>query len=222
MIRKSGVRFSEEIMLKTKGSMPKRATQKAAATTSAALPVRAFRDQKAWAAWLAKNHATSSGLWLRIAKKDSGIASVTYPEAVETALCHGWIDGQRNPDTDGFFRQRYTPRGKRSIWSQINRDKALALIEAGKMKAGGLAEVERAKQDGRWKAAYQSASKMTMPRDLSAALNQNARAKAFFKTLDGANRYAVLFRVKAAKKPETRARRIVQFVTMLANGEKLH
>ena len=201
--------------------MAKRATKKSIARP-AELPVRAFRDQKTWAAWLAKNYAKSPGLWIRVAKKDSGVASVTYPEAIETALCHGWIDGQRNVDNATFFRQKFTPRGKRSNWSQINRDKALALIEAGKMKAGGLAEVERAKRDGRWKAAYQSPSKMTMPRDLSAALNKNARAKAFFKTLDGANRYAVLFRVKAAKRPDTRARRIAQFVKMLAEKNKLH
>ena len=181
-----------------------------------------FEDRKAWEQWLAKNHRTSPGLWLRFAKKDSGLRSVSYKEALESALCHGWIDGQKRSDTEQTWLQRFVPRGKRSIWSKINRETAKRLMEAGRMKPAGLAEVERAKQDGRWAAAYEGQKKASVPDDLQAALDTNAKAKAFFATLDSKNRYAVLFRVHTAKKPETRARRIEQFVAMLARHEKLH
>jgi uncharacterized protein YdeI (YjbR/CyaY-like superfamily) len=181
-----------------------------------------FQDPKAWAAWLAKNHGESAGVWVRMAKKASGLKSVSHSEALEVALCYGWIDGQAKSSDENAWVQKFTPRGKKSIWSKINRAKALALIEAGKMKPAGLAEIERAKKDGRWDAAYDSPRAASVPDDLQAALDGNARAKAFFATLNGQNRYAVLFRIQTAKKAETRARRIRQFVEMLARGEKLH
>jgi uncharacterized protein YdeI (YjbR/CyaY-like superfamily) len=185
-------------------------------------PTLDFQDPRAWAAWLAKNYGKSAGVWLRMAKKASGLKSVTHSEALEVALCYGWIDGQAKSGDENTWVQKFTPRGKTSIWSKINCAKALALIEAGKMKPAGLAEIERAKEDGRWDRAYDSPRAASVPEDLQAALDGNARAKAFFATLNGQNRYAVLFRIQTAKKAETRARRIQQFVEMLARGEKIY
>ena len=176
----------------------------------------------AWARWLKRHHASAAGIWLRIAKKDSGIASIDYAAALEEALCWGWIDGQRRSDDAQYFQQRFTPRTKRSIWSQINRAKVLKLIDEGRMQPAGHAEIERAKTDGRWDAAYEGVSAATVPPDLQAALDANRKAAKFFATLDSRNRFAVLFRTQSAKKPETRARRIAQFVEMLAKGEKIH
>lgn len=216
-------------MSPTKKTAPKKGrvtTKKAAPASKTApageLPIVSFADPSAWATWLAANHASSRGVWLKLAKKASGVASVTYAEALEVALAWGWIDGQKNRFNDAAWLQKFTPRGAKSIWSKINRDKALALIAAGEMKAPGLAEVERAKRDGRWEAAYDSQSRATVPEDLAAALGANARAKAFFATLDAQNRYAVLFRIHTAKKAETRAKRIALFVDMLARNEKIH
>ena len=175
-----------------------------------------------WERWLKRHHAAAAGVWLRMAKKDSGIASVAHAEALEVALCYGWIDGQRKSEDERHFLQRFTPRTARSTWSKINRDKALRLIEEGRMQPAGLAEVERARADGRWEAAYDAQSVATVPPDLQAALDANPKAAAFFAKLDSRNRYAVLFRTQGAKKPETRARRIGQFVEMLAKGEKLY
>lgn len=175
-----------------------------------------------WARWLKRHHASAAGVWLRIAKKDSGIASVDYAAALEEALCWGWIDGQRKSDDAQYFQQRFTPRTKRSMWSQINRDKVLKLIDEGRMQPAGHAEIERAKADGRWDAAYEGVAVATAPPDLQAALDANKKAAKFFATLDSRNRFAVLFRTQSAKKPETRARRIAQFVEMLAKGEKIH
>jgi uncharacterized protein YdeI (YjbR/CyaY-like superfamily) len=182
----------------------------------------AFESARAFDAWLARNHARSPGLWLKLAKVGSGVKSVTYGEALKAALCWGWIDGQKRALDAGWWLQRFTPRGRRSIWSKVNREKALALIAAGQMQPAGLAEVERAKADGRWAAAYDSPSRATVPEDLAAALEAKPRAKAFFATLDAQNRYAVLFRIHTAKKAETRARRISQFVEMLADHRKLY
>lgn len=179
-------------------------------------------DAAALARWYERHHATRAGVWLRIAKKASGIASVDHAEALEIALCHGWIDGQRKSDGERHFLQRFTPRTARSTWSKINRDKALQLIEEGRMQPAGLSEVERAKADGRWDGAYDAQSAATVPPDLQAALDANRKAAKFFATLDSRNRYAVLFRTQGAKKPETRARRIAQFVAMLAKGEKIY
>ena len=175
-----------------------------------------------WTRWLKRHHATAAGVWLRIAKKDSGIASIDHPAALEEALCYGWIDGQRKSEDAQYFLQRFTPRTKRSIWSQINRTKVLKLIDEGRMQPAGLVEIERAKADGRWDAAYEAASVATVPPDLQAALDANKKAAKFFATLDARNRYSVLFRTQGAKKPETRARRIAQFVEMLAKGEKIY
>ena len=185
-------------------------------------PILMFENPQAWATWLAKNNATSSGLWLRLAKKASRMQSLSYSEALEVALCYGWIDAKKRSESANTWLQKFTPRTKKSIWSRINREKALALMKTGQMKSAGLQAIERAKEDGRWDAAYDSPSRATVPPDLQAALNRNARAKAFFVTLDGANRYAVLFRIQTAKKAETRAKRIRQFIKMLEKKEKLH
>lgn len=188
----------------------------------AELPIQLFEHQDAWAAWLEQNHAEAPGIWLRHAKKASGLTSVSYDQALEVALCYGWIDGQKKSYDESSWIQKWTPRGAKSIWSKINREKALKLIERGLMRPRGLAEVERAKQDGRWDAAYDSHSTATVPDDLQAALDGNAEASAFFSTLNSTNRYAILFRIQTAKKPETRARRIQEFIGMLERHEKLH
>ncbi len=185
-------------------------------------PIHGFESQEAWEKWLAENHHASSGIWMRLAKKASGIPSITYAEAVESALCYGWIDGHKRPHSGTAWLQRFTPRRPRSMWSQINRDKALALIEAKRMKAAGLAEIERAKQDGRWEAAYGSPSALTTDPEFQKALNKNPRAKKFFKTISAANRYAILWRIQTAKKAETRERRIKEYVARLEKGETLH
>ncbi|HWW04435.1 YdeI/OmpD-associated family protein [Collimonas sp.] len=188
----------------------------------AELPIQLFDQQKDWAAWLKKNHDKASGVWLRLAKKNSDRGSVSYQEALELALCYGWIDGQKKSDDEDYWLQKFTPRSARSIWSKINRDKALLLIETGRMAPPGLKEVERAQSDGRWDAAYDSASSSTVPADFQAALDASPRAQAFFATLNGSNRYAVLFRIQTAKKAETRAKRIQDFTHMLERHEKLH
>lgn len=204
-----------------KATTPK-AAPKPTAAPGEELPIISFPTPSAWSAWLESNHASSRGLWLKLAKKASGIASVTYPEAVDVALTWGWIDGLKRSFDDTSWIQKFTPRGAKSLWSKINREKALALIASGQMKPSGLAEVERAKLDGRWEAAYDAQSSATVPDDLAAAFAANPRAAAFFATLNAANRYAVLFRVQTAKKAETRARRIAQLVEMLGRQEKLH
>src|SRR5690242_16960337 len=181
-----------------------------------------FKNAKAFETWLKKNHASSDGLWLQIAKRGAIETSVSYAEAVEIALCWGWIDGQKKRLDDQHFAQRFTPRRARSVWSKINVDKATALIEAGRMQAPGYAEIEAAQADGRWARAYAGARTSAVPDDLSAALEAEPRAKAFFATIDAANRYAVLWRIQTAVKAETRARRIAQLVGMLARGETVH
>jgi uncharacterized protein YdeI (YjbR/CyaY-like superfamily) len=191
-------------------------------TSTPDLPTLPFATARAFADWLAENHATSAGVWLRLAKKASGIASIKYAEAVEIALSWGWIDGQARRIDETWYVQKFTPRGTRSIWSKINCAKATALIASGTMKPAGLAAVERAKQDGRWDRAYDSPSNATVPDDLATALAGNAAAASFFIGLDSRNRYAILHRIQTAKKPETRARRIAEFVDMLARGGKLY
>ena len=186
------------------------------------LPVILFEQQQDWAAWLEQNHAVSSGAWLRLAKKASGLQSVSYAEALEVALCYGWIDGQKNSYDESSWLQKFTPRGAKSVWSKINRDKALALIESGQMKPAGLAAVESAKQDGRWDAAYDSASTISVPDDFQAELDKNPPAQAFFATLNSTNRYAILFRIQTARKAETRTKRIQEFIRMLERQEKLY
>jgi uncharacterized protein YdeI (YjbR/CyaY-like superfamily) len=188
----------------------------------AELPIKLFENQAAWAAWLEHNHADSRGLWLRHAKKASGLASVSYAEALDVALCYGWIDGQKKSYDDASWIQKWTPRGKKSIWSKINCGHVERLIASGRLQPAGLAEVERAKQDGRWDAAYDSHSTATVPEDFQAALDSSAEASAFYATLNSTNRYAILFRIQTAKKPETRAKRIQEFIGMLERHEKLH
>jgi uncharacterized protein YdeI (YjbR/CyaY-like superfamily) len=186
------------------------------------IPIRAFKDTRAWEAWLAKNQTAIDGIWMRIAKKASGKKSITYPEALEVALCYGWIDGLKRPESETTWLQRFTPRRARSIWSKINREKALALIENGKMTPAGLEEIERAKKNGCWDSAYASPSSATMTPELEAALKKSPRAKAFFETLSRANRYAILWRVQTAKKAETKAKRVRSFIEMLEKGEAIH
>jgi uncharacterized protein YdeI (YjbR/CyaY-like superfamily) len=191
-------------------------------SAKAELPTLAFPSQADFERWLDEHHAESDGIWLKLAKKGSGIASVVYSEAVGVALCHGWIDGQVKALDADWYLQRFTPRRARSRWSQINRDKVAALTAAGRMRPAGLAEVQRAKADGRWDAAYAGPASIGVPDDLQAALDANDAARAFFATLTGSNRYAILYRIHDAKRPETRARRIERFVAMLAEGQTLH
>lgn len=186
------------------------------------LPIIPFASQEAWESWLAQEHATSPGLWLKIAKKDSGITSISHTEALEVALCYGWIDGQRDKFDDSYFLQRFTPRRPRSKWSKVNCAKVEELITRGAMQPAGMHQVTQAKADGRWDAAYASQSIATIPDDLRQELEQNDQAREFFESLSSANRYAILYRLHDAKKPETRARRLAQFITMLNEGKTLH
>jgi uncharacterized protein YdeI (YjbR/CyaY-like superfamily) len=190
--------------------------------TKANLPVLGSPDAAAFVSWLGNQPATAPGLWLKIAKQGSGIPSLTKAEAIDAALCHGWIDGQLDKYDAQYWLIRFTPRKARSKWSKVNRTRAIELIDAGRMVAAGLAEIEAAKADGRWDAAYAPASQATVPPDLQAALDANTKAARFFATLTGANRYAVLYRIGTAKKAETRARKIESFVAMLERGETLH
>ena len=185
-------------------------------------PIKSFATQRAFETWLARNHDRSDGIWLTIARKGSGVRSVTYAEAVEVALCYGWIDGQGKRFDDQQYVQKYTPRRARSRWSKINRDRAMGLIDQGRMQPAGLREIERAKADGRWDAAYDSPSTIEVPDDLREALRRNKKADAAFASLDGRNRYAILYQVHDAKRPETRARRIEKFVAMLSEGKRLY
>lgn len=191
-------------------------------TTKPDLPVILFASRELWEAWLEENHAASDGLWLKFAKKGSGIESVSYAEAVGGALCYGWIDGQADKFDDDYWLQRFTPRRSKSKWSKVNRGKAMKLIEEGKMKPAGLREVERARADGRWDAAYDAQSAATVPDDLRRELENNDEAREFFATLDSTNRYAILYRIQDAKRPETRARRIEKYVAMLSEHEKIY
>jgi len=186
------------------------------------LPVLAFKSQEAFEVWLGSRPAGGSGLWLKIAKKSSGIASVSRDEAVDAALCHGWIDGQLDSFDDRYWLIRFTPRQSTSIWSEKNRARALELVALGRMRPAGLSEIERARKDGRWEKAYAGQSTAQVPDDLMRALSKSKKAKAFFETLDSKNRYAILYRVHNAKKPETRSARIEKFVAMLLQGETIH
>jgi uncharacterized protein YdeI (YjbR/CyaY-like superfamily) len=181
-----------------------------------------FRSAEEWDAWLAEHHGDRpDGVWLRIAKKGSGVATVAYPEVLDIALAYGWIDGQRKPLDETYFLQRFVPRRARSRWSQVNRTKAERLIADGRMRPSGLAEVERAQADGRWEAAYEPQSRAAVPADLQAELDARPAAAAFFATLSAQNRFSILYRLQDAKRPETRARRLAQFVELLERGESL-
>jgi uncharacterized protein YdeI (YjbR/CyaY-like superfamily) len=181
-----------------------------------------FESAAHWEQWLEAHHDSPEGVWLTLAKTGHGPGGLTHPEALDVALCFGWIDGQRRSRDERSWQVRFTPRRARSVWSQVNRRRATELAEAGRMRPTGLAEIERAKQDGRWERAYAPSSSATVPPDLAAALDASPAAKAFFATLDSHNRFSVLHRIGQAKKPETRTRRIEKFVAMLAAGEKLH
>ena len=186
------------------------------------LPKIAFRSAMAWESWLEDNHAASEGLWIKIAKKGVPIDSVRYPEVLETALCFGWIDGRREALDERHFLQRFTSRRPHGRWSRINRDTAERLIADGRMRPAGLVEVERARADGRWDAAYEGQRQSTVPADLERELDARPKAKAFFAELDSQNRYAILYRLQDAKRPETRARRLAKLVDMLEAGETIH
>ncbi len=190
--------------------------------TRKGLPILAFADPARLGAWLEAQPAGGAGFWLKLAKKGSGMASVSKAEAVGLALCHGWIDGQLDKYDAESWLIRFTPRRPRSKWSKVNAERAEALIADGRMRRAGIAEVEAAKADGRWVAAYAPQSRAEVPEDLQAALDACPKAKAFFGTVKGANRYAVLYRIGAVKKPETRARKIAVFVAMLERGETVH
>lgn len=186
------------------------------------LPILLFEDAAAWTDWLDRHHAGARGAWVRLAKKKSSLRSVSYAEALDAALCFGWIDSLKKSWDDASWIQKFTPRGPRSLWSRINREKVEALLERGRMRPAGLLAVERAKADGRWDAAYDSQRTATVPEDLQAELDRNPAAASFFASLGGANRYAVLWRVQTARRPETRAKRIAALVEMMARGEKYH
>jgi uncharacterized protein YdeI (YjbR/CyaY-like superfamily) len=186
------------------------------------LPVIAFKSQQDWDAWLTSQRTRSKGLWLKLAKKASGVASVSKQEAIDAALCHGWIDGQLDSFDEKYWLIRFTPRQSASKWSEKNRARALQLVEVGRMRPAGLKEIERARTDGRWNGAYASQSTAQVPDDLRAALEKNGKAKRFFETLDSRNRYAILYRIHNVKKAETRIARIEQFVTMLFEGKTLY
>ncbi|WP_244173721.1 YdeI/OmpD-associated family protein [Streptomyces recifensis] len=186
------------------------------------LEIVAFESAEAFEAWLGENHAVSPGIWLKLRKKGPGIVALDYAKALDVALCYGWIDGQKAKVDEQWWLQRFTPRTPRSKWSKVNREKVAALIAQGRMRPPGQAQVDRAKADGRWEAAYDGVRTATVPEDLMAALTAEPAAAEFFETLDRQNRYAILYRVQDAKKPETRARRIEKYVAMLARGEKPH
>jgi uncharacterized protein YdeI (YjbR/CyaY-like superfamily) len=185
-------------------------------------PKRLFGSKDDWARWLDERGGKSLGIWLQLAKRGSGLKSVSYKEALDVALCYGWIDGQKQSEDEQTWLQRFVPRSGRSVWSKINRERALALIASGEMKPAGVTAIECAKENGRWDTAYDSSSKATVPSDFQAALDASPRAKAFFVTLGGRNRYAMLWRIQTVKKAETRARKIQQFVEMLERGERIH
>ena len=188
----------------------------------AGLPIIGFEEAAGFDAWLAREPRDSKGLWLKLAKKGAAVASLSRAEAIDAALCHGWIDGQLDKYDEAHWLIRFTPRKRASKWSEVNRSRALELIEEARMRPAGLAEIEAAKADGRWEAAYAPASKAQVPPDLQAALDASPEAASFFATLKGANRYAILYRIGTAKKEETRARRIADFVAMLERGETVH
>ena len=186
------------------------------------LPILECEDRAAWQSWLDTHHGSSEGVWLKLARKQSPVSTVTYPEALEEALRYGWIDGQKAPHDGSFWLQRFTPRGPRSRWSQVNRRKATELIEQGRMTPAGLVAVEAARRDGRWERAYPSSRTATVPEDFQRALDEHPGAKEFFATLGSTHRYSFLYRIEDAKRPETRARRIREYVAMLAQGRTIH
>jgi uncharacterized protein YdeI (YjbR/CyaY-like superfamily) len=191
-------------------------------TEKSEFEIVAFPEAKEWERWLAKTHASSSGVWLRLFKKGSGVATVTHAEALAAAICYGWIDGQIKKCDDVSWLRKFTPRRPKSVWSKRNRELVEQLMAAGKMRPAGLKEVKAAQADGRWDRAYDSPSKMTVPDDFLAKLSKNKKAWMFFETLNKANRYAIAWRLQTAKKPETREKRMREIIAMLAKGEAFH
>jgi uncharacterized protein YdeI (YjbR/CyaY-like superfamily) len=185
-------------------------------------PILEFENKKSFEKWLAKNHAKEEGVWLKISKSKSGIKSVNHNEALEVALCYGWIDGQRNGLDENYFMQKFTPRRGKSIWSVINKQKVTKLIKEGNMKPAGLAAINEAKKNGRWDSAYESQSAITIPADLQKALDEHPKAKAFFATLNSQNRYSILFRLKQLKREETKKKRIGEYIVMLEKHETIY
>ena len=185
-------------------------------------PIRLFKTKEDFATWLDKNHSKSAGVWMRFGKKGSGIKSTNHAEALEVALCYGWIDALARSENEKTYLQRFMPRRPNSLWSKINREKSLALIESGQMRQAGLAEIERAESDGRWDAAYDSPANAQVPEEFQKELDRRPRAKAFFETLNKVNRYAIIWRIQTAKKPETRERKIRALIEMLEKGETIH
>ena len=196
--------------------------KKKAAADWESVPIRAFKTQKDFADWLEKNHSKSAGIWMRIAKKDSGKKTINYAEGLESALCYGWIDAHKRPESESTWLQRFVPRRPKSGWSKINRDKATALVESGQMRPAGLAEIERARADGRWDAAYDSPARAQVPAEFLKELDRNPRAKAFFETISRINRYAIIWRLQTAKTAATREQRMRTFIEMLEKGKTLH
>jgi uncharacterized protein YdeI (YjbR/CyaY-like superfamily) len=197
-------------------------TPKSDVSSTADVPIISFQSANEWEAWLAKNHGQSAGIWLRFYRKDSGKQGVTYPEVLDGALCYGWIDGQLKPYDKESWLRKFTPRRPRSVWSKRNTEHVVRLTGAGRMKRAGLREVEAAKADGRWERGYDSPAKMSVPDDFLSALSKNKKAKAFFATLNKANRYAIAWRLATAVKPETREKRFKAMIGMLARGEAFH
>jgi len=195
---------------------------KSATRKNGGLPILRFKDETEWKLWLRKNGMTSAGVWLRIAKKGSGEKSVSYAEALDAALCWGWIDGQKGAYDPSWWLQKFTPRGERSIWSKRNRERAEALTRSGQMHSAGMNAIAVAKRAGQWDRAYKSQGSMEVPSDLQEALEKNPSAREFFKTLNSVNRYAILFRIHVAKRQETRKKRIGKFVEMLKRGETIY
>jgi uncharacterized protein YdeI (YjbR/CyaY-like superfamily) len=186
------------------------------------LPILTFGDGESFERWLEGQAADAAGAWLKLAKKSAGVSCLTKAEAIDAALCHGWIDGQLDKYDDRYWLVRFTPRKARSKWSQVNKERAAELLAEGRMREPGIAQIEAAKADGRWAAAYAPASSAEVPADLQAALNASPPAARFFATLKGANRYAILYRIGSVKRPETRARKIADYVAMLERGETIH
>lgn len=186
------------------------------------LPIKAFKSSREWVEWLSRNHAVSKGLWIRIFKKNTGIASVNYAESLEAAISYGWIDSQKKKHDESSWIQKYTPRRPRSVWSKRNTLIATRLIKTGKMTPAGLRQIERAKVDGRWERAYSSPSVMKVPADFIERISRDKKIKSFFETLNKANVYAIAWRLETAKKTETRERRMNIIIEMLARGEKFH
>lgn len=186
------------------------------------LPIMLFCEQQSFEAWLENNHDISQGVRLQIAKKNSGVVSISYNEALEIALCYGWIDSQKEKYDEKTWLQRFTPRGTKSIWSKVNKEKAEILIANGRMKSSGFKAIETAKQSGQWENAYESQSIASLPEDFAIELERNVKAKEFYNTLDRQNKYSILFRIHSAKKQETRTKRILHFVNMLEKGEKIN